>query len=196
MRLRKIQPIEAKAKKLKVCAYARVSTESFKQGSHLKTRLPHTRKNKSNPEYEFAGVYADQGISGTSENRPEFQRMMEACRIGKIDLIITKSISRFARNTLDCLNYVIELKDLEIEIIFKKENINTLDTKGAVLPTILSSLAQDESCSISENSTWGIRRQFEQDKHKMNTRHFLGYNTDEEGHLIVNRQQAKIVIRL
>jgi DNA invertase Pin-like site-specific DNA recombinase len=150
-----------------------------------------------NPDYEMVDIYADEGISGTNtKKRDDFNRMIVDCRAGKIDLIITKSISRFARNTLDCLNYVRELKDLGIGIIFEKENINTLDAKGEVLLTILSSLAQDESRSISENSTWGIRRRFEQGKHKMSTKRFLGYDTDEEGHLIVNRQQAKIVVRL
>ncbi len=101
-----------------------------------------------NPLYEYAGTYADEGISGTNtKKRDEFNRMIADCRAGKIDMIITKSISRFARNTLDCLNYVRELKDLGIGIIFEKENINTLDAKGEVLLTILSSLAQDESRS-------------------------------------------------
>lgn len=150
-----------------------------------------------NPDYELVDIYADEGISGTNtKKRDEFNRMIADCRAGKIELIITKSISRFARNTLDCLNYVRELKDLGIGIVFEKENINTLDAKGEVLLTILSSLAQDESRSISENSTWGIRRRFEQGKHKMSTKRFLGYDMDEEGHLIVNRQQAKIVVRL
>ena len=111
-------------------------------------------------------------------------------------MIITKSISRFARNTLDCLNYVRELKDLGIGIIFEKENINTLDAHGEVLLTILSSLAQDESRSISENCTWGIRRRFETGKHKMSTKRFLGYDTDETGKLVINRTQEPIVIRL
>ena len=111
-------------------------------------------------------------------------------------MIITKSISRFARNTLDCLNYVRELKDLGIGIIFEKENINTLDVKGEVLLTILSSLAQDESRSISENCTWGIRRRFETGKHKMSTKRFLGYDTDETGKLVINRTHEPIVIRL
>lgn len=110
--------------------------------------------------------------------------------------IITKSISRFARNILDCLNYVRELKDLGVGIIFEKENINTLDAKGEVLLTILSSLAQDESRSISENCTWGIRRRFETEKHKMSTKRFLGYDTDEEGKLVINREQEPIVVRL
>lgn len=145
----------------------------------------------------MADIYADEGISGTNtKKRDDFNRMIADCRAGKIDLIITKSISRFARNTLDCLNYVRELKELGIGITFEKENINTLDAKGEVLLTILSSLAQDESRSISENCTWGIRRRFEQGQHKMSTKRFLGYDTDEDGKLIVNPQQAKIVVRL
>ena len=150
-----------------------------------------------NPDYEMVDIYADEGISGTNtKKRDDFNRMIADCRAGKIDLIITKSISRFARNTLDCLNYVRELKDLGNGIIFEKENINTLDAKGEVLLTILSSLAQDESSSISENSTWGIRRRFEQGQHKMSTKRFFGYDSDEEENLIVNRPQAKIVIKL
>ena len=150
-----------------------------------------------NPLYEYAGTYADEGISGTNtKKRDEFNRMIVDCRAGKIDMIITKSISRFARNTLDCLNYVRELKDLGIGIIFEKENINTLDAKGEVLLTILSSLAQDESRSISENCTWGIRRRFETGKHKMSTKRFLGYDTDETGKLVINRTHEPIVIRL
>ena len=149
------------------------------------------------PLYEYAGTYADEGISATNtKKRDEFKRMIADCRAGKIDMIITKSISRFARNTLDCLNYVRELKKLSIGIIFEKENINTLDTKGEVLLTILSSLAQDESRSISENSTWGMRRRFEKGQHKMSTKRFLGYNTDEDGKLVINRKQAQIVTRL
>ncbi len=122
--------------------------------------------------------------------------MIQDCREGKIDLIITKSISRFARNTLDCLNYVRELKEKGIAIRFEKENIDTMDAKGEVLLTILSSLAQDESRSISENCTWGIRRRFERGQFKMSTKRFLGYDCDEDGKLKVNRQQAKIVVRL
>lgn len=122
--------------------------------------------------------------------------MIEDCKAGKIDIIITKSISRFARNTLDCLNYVRMLKELGIEIIFEKENIRTLDSKGEVLLTILSSLAQDESRSISENSTWGIRRKFEQGKVSVNYTKFLGYEKGENGGLVINEKQAKIVRRV
>ena len=175
-----------------------MSTDQEEQLSSYENQMRYyTELITRNPDYEMVDIYADEGISGTNtKKRDEFNRMIADCRAGKIDLIITKSISRFARNTLDCLNYVRELKDLGIGIIFEKENINTLDAKGEVLLTILSSLAQDESRSISENSTWGIRRRFEQGKHKMSTKRFLGYDSDEEGHLIVNRQQAKIVVRL
>lgn len=175
-----------------------MSTDQEKQLSSYENQMRYyTELITRNPDYEMVDIYADEGISGTNtKKRDDFNRMIADCRAGKIDLIITKSISRFARNTLDCLNYVRELKDLGIGIIFEKENINTLDAKGEVLLTILSSLAQDESRSISENSTWGIRRRFEQGKHKMSTKRFLGYDSDEEGHLIVNRQQAKIVVRL
>jgi len=111
-------------------------------------------------------------------------------------MIITKSISRFARNTLDCLNYVRQLKELGIGILFEKENINTLDSKGEVLLSILSSLAQDESRFISENSQWGIRRRFEQGKLHVNHTKFLGYDKDEKGNLIINKEQAKLVRRI
>ncbi|ACV63051.1 Recombinase [Desulfofarcimen acetoxidans DSM 771] len=151
----------------------------------------------NHPDYEFAGIFADEGISGTNtKKREQFNKLIEDCKAGKIDMIITKSISRFSRNTLDCLNYVRQLKDLGIGVIFEKENINTLDGKGEVLLSILSSLAQDESRSISENSTWGIRRRFEQGKVTINHTKFLGYDKDEDGNLIINEKQAKIVRRI
>lgn len=190
MQVRIINQIPASAvRKKRVCAYARVSTDSRRQEDSLENQTAtYERLIKGNFEYEFVGIYADLGISGCCENRPQFQKMLERARAGKLDLIITKSILRFARNTLDCLNYVRELKDLGIGIIFEKENINTLDAKGEVLLTILSSLAQDEGRSISENCTWGIRRQFETGKHKMSTKRFLGYDADESsGKLVINR---------
>lgn len=122
--------------------------------------------------------------------------MIEDCKTRKIDMVITKSISRFARNTLDTLTYVRLLKDLGIEVFFEKENIKTLDSKGEVLLSILSSLAQDESRSISENSTWGIRRRFEQGKLHINHTKFLGYDKDKNGNLVINPKQAKIVKRI
>lgn len=145
----------------------------------------------------MAGIYADEGLSGTNtKKREQFLKMIEDCKARKVDMIITKSISRFARNTLDCLNYVRLLKDLGIGVIFEKENINTLDSKGEVLLSILSSLAQDESRSISENSTWGIRRSFEQGKLHVNHTKFLGYDKDSDGNLIIDAKQAIIVHRI
>lgn len=119
--------------------------------------------------------------------------MISDCRRKKLDLIITKSISRFSRNTLDCLIYVRELKELGIGVLFEKENINTLESKGEVLLTILSSLAQEESRSISENCAWGIRKHFEHGEFRLATTRFLGYDQDAEGKLIVNPRQASIV---
>lgn len=150
-------------RKLRVAAYCRVSTDQEEQLLSYENQVRfYTESINSNPEYECAGIYADEGISGTNtKKRDEFKRMIMDCRAGKIDRIITKSISRFARNTLDCLNYVRELKGLGIGVTFEKEAIDTLDAKGEVLLTILSSLAQDESRNISENSTWGIRKRFE-----------------------------------
>ncbi len=145
----------------------------------------------------MVGIYADEGISGTStKKREQFNKMIEDCKAGNIDLIVTKSISRFARNTLDCLQYVRLLKDLGVEIYFEKEGIWTLDSKGEVLLSILSSLAQDESRSISENSTWGIRRRFEQGKLQINHVKFLGYDKDKDGNLVINPKQAKVVRRI
>ena len=147
-----------------MAAYCRVSTDQLEQLSSYEAQVAYyTNFINNSPEYEFAGVFADEGISGTNtKKREQFNKMIDDCKAGRIDVIITKSISRFARNSLDTLNYVRQLKDLGIGVIFEKENINTLDSKGEVLLTILSSLAQDESRSISENSTWGIRRMFEQ----------------------------------
>lgn len=122
----------------------------------------YTESINSNPDYACAGIYVDEGISGTNtKKREQFNRMIEDCRAEKIDRAITKSISQFARNTQGCLNYVRELKAMGISLTFEKENIDTLDAKGEVLLTILSSLAKDESRNISENCTWGIRKRFE-----------------------------------
>lgn len=149
---------------------------------------------QSNPLYELVDIYADEGLSGTStKKRTAFNRMIKDCKDGKIDRILVKSISRFARNTLDCIRFVRELKELGIGITFEKENIDSLDTKGEVLLTILSSLAQDESRSISENATWGIRKRFERGINRQNTTKFMGYDKDENGNLIINQKQADIV---
>lgn len=181
-----------------MAAYCRVSTDHEEQLLSYENQVRYYTEFIENSDlYTTAGIYADEGISATNtKKRENFNRMIADCRKGQIDMIITKSISRFARNTLDCLNYVRELKQIGVGIIFEKENINTLDAKGEVLLTILSSLAQDESRSISENSTWGSRRRFENGEFKMSTKRFLGYDADEDGNLVINPQQAKIVERI
>lgn len=180
---------------LRVAAYCRVSTEQEEQlGSFENQVTYYTEYITNNPNYTLAGIYADEGISGTSTKRREqFMRMISDCEAGAIDLIITKSISRFARNTQDCLNYSRKLKDLGIGVIFEKEGINTMDSTGELLFTILSSLAQDESRSISENCQWGIRSLFKQGKLHLNANRFYGYDKDSDGHLVINQDQAKVV---
>ena len=182
----------------RVAAYCRVSTDQIEQLSSYDAQINYyTSYITGHEEYDFVGIYADEALSGTStKKRVQFNKMIDDCKAGKIDLIITKSISRLARNTLDCLNYVRLIKDLGIEMIFEKEHINSLDNKGEVLLSILSSLAQDESRSISENSTWGIRRRFEQGKLHINHTKFLGYDKDANGNLIINEEQAKVVRRI
>ena len=184
--------------KKRVAAYCRVSTDQEEQLSSFEAQVNYyTSYINGNQDYVLAGIYADEGISGTStKKREQFSKMIEDCMAGNIDLIVTKSISRFARNTLDCLKYVRQLKELGVEIYFEKENIRTLDNQGETLLTILSSLAQDESRSISEASTWGIRRRFEQGKLHINHAKFLGYDKDKCGNLFVNEKQAKIVRRI
>ena len=184
--------------KKRVAAYCRVSTDQEEQLSSFEAQVNYyTSYINGNQDYVMAGIYADEGISGTStKKREQFNKMIEDCMAGNIDLIVTKSISRFARNTLDCLKYVRQLKDSGVEIYFEKENIRTLDNQGETLLTILSSLAQDESRSISENSTWGIRRRFEQGRLFINATKFLGYDKNQNGNLVINEKQAKIVRRI
>jgi len=184
----------------RVCAYCRVSTAQEEQQTSYELQVTHyTDFIQQNELWEFSGIYADEGISGTSiKKRTDFLRMVQDCKDAKIDLIITKSISRFARNTLDCLNYVRMLKALPspVGIYFEKENIDTLDAKSELLLTLLSSLAQDESRSISENVRWAIQKRYQQGLVHCPTTFFLGYDNDEDGNLIINEEQAHTVRRI
>jgi site-specific DNA recombinase len=192
------QKITDKVQKIRVAAYCRVSTDSDEQESSYETQIEHyTNYIKSHPDWELAGIYADDGISGmNTKKRDEFQRMINDCNNGKIDMIITKSISRFARNTVDCLNYTRALKNKNIGVYFEKENINTLDAKGEVLMTIMASLAQQESESLSANVRLGLQFRYQQGKVQVNHNWFLGYTKDEDGHLIIDPEQAKVVKRI
>ena len=178
---------EEERPKLRVAAYCRVSTDSDEQATSYETQVEHyTSYIKKNPEWEFAGIFSDDGISGTyTKKREGFNKMIDECMDGKIDMIITKSISRFARNTLDCLKFIRQLKEKNIPVFFEKENINTMDAKGEVLLTIMASLAQQESQSLSQNVRLSI-----------NHNRFLGFTKDEDGHLIVKPDEAKVVKRI
>ena len=163
--------------KLRVAAYCRVSTDSDEQATSYDAQVEHyTEFIQKNPEWEFAGIYADDGISGTNtKKREDFNRMIDDCEAGNIDMIITKSISRFARNTLDCLKYIRQLKDKNIPVFFEKEAINTMDAKGEVLITIMASLAQQESQSLSQNVKLGLQFRYQNGQVQVNHNHFLGY---------------------
>lgn len=181
---------------LRVAAYVRVSTDLAEQTTSFEAQRDYYEKKiKESPEWMLAGIYADEGKSGTSYiHRTEFNRMMEDCRQGKIDMILTKSISRFARNTVDALNYIRELKSLNIGVSFERENIWTLDSKGEFLITLLTSLAQEESRSISENTAWGKRKAFADGKYSVGFSWFLGYDRGQnKNEFVVNQAQAQIV---
>ena len=184
--------------KLRVAAYCRVSTDSDEQATSYDAQVEHyTEFIQKNPEWEFAGIYADDGISGTNtKKREDFNRMVDDCEAGNIDMIITKSISRFARNTLDCLKYIRQLKDKNIPVFFEKEAINTMDAKGEVLITIMASLAQQESQSLSQNVKLGLQFRYQNGQVQVNHNHFLGYTKDADGNLIIDPEQAEVVKRI
>jgi DNA invertase Pin-like site-specific DNA recombinase len=152
----------------------------------------------SRPEYTLSGIFADEGVSGTDCSKQEaFLRLMEAARDGQIDLIITKSVSRFGRNTLDCLKNIRELKALGVDIFFEKENIHTLESNGELLLSLVAAIAQNESFNQSENVKWGIRRKYERGQIKsIPSGKFLGYKKDARGNLIIDDVQAAVVRRI
>lgn len=184
--------------KLRVAAYCRVSTDSEEQATSYEAQVEHyTSYIKGNADWELAGIYADDGITGTNtKKRDEFNRMIEECMAGKIDMVITKSISRFARNTLDCLKYIRQLKDKNIPVFFEKENINTMDSKGEIMLTIMASLAQQESQSLSQNVKLGIQYRYQQGEVQVNHNRFLGYTKDENKRLVIVPEEAEVVKRI
>src|SRR5690554_2763192 len=196
---RRTRNVDAEEKeKLKVAAYCRVSTDSEEQATSYEVQLEHyTTYIQNNPEWELAGIYADDGISGTNtKKREQFNKMIEDSMSGKIDMIITKSISRFARNTLDCLKYIRQLKDKEIPVFFEKEIINTMDAKGVIMLTIMASLAQQESQSLSQNVKLGIQYRYQQGEVQVNHNRFLRYTKDENKRLVIVPEEAEIVKRI
>ena len=197
MKIKRIEPESRALTKTKVCAYARVSTGSDSQENSLENQIiTYESLIKSNPKYEFVGVYADQGITGFSEKRPEFQQMINDAKAGRIDMIITKSISRFARNTVTLLRVVRELKDIGIGVLFEDNNIYTMSSEGEMMLAVLASFAQEEGRSMSENNKWACRKKFERGELMINTTRFMGYDKDEDGNLVINEAEAAIVRRI
>ena len=190
--------VKPQMKALRVAAYCRVSTLLEQQETSYETQVNYyTEIIKSNLNWKLAGIYADDGKSATStKNRSNFQAMIDDCMAGKIDMIITKSISRFARNTVDSLMNIRKLKEKNISVFFEKEGINTLEGSGELLITILSSQAQEESRNISENCHWGIVRKFESGKVIVNHKKFLGYTKDKNGDLVILPEEAELVRRI
>ena len=188
------QPINTHARR-RVAGYARVSTDSEEQLTSYEAQVDYyTKYTRSNPDWEFVDVYTDEGISAVStRGREGFNRMIEDALAGRIDLIVTKSVSRFARNTVDSLTAVRKLKEHGTEVYFEKEGIYTFDSKGELLITIMSSLAQEESRSISENVTWGQRKRFADGKVTLPYSSFLGYRKGPDGLPEIVPEEAETV---
>lgn len=184
--------------KRRVAAYARVSTSSDEQLLSIEAQKDYYPKFiASYPNWEFVGLYADEGISGTSsKRREEFNRMIADALCGKIDLIITKSISRFARNTVDTLTAIGKLKDANVEVFFEKEQIFTFDSKGEFMLTLLFSMAQEKSRSFSENVTWGQHKRMADGKYSLPYAQFLGYKKDADGKPEHVEEDAVIIRRI
>ena len=182
-------------RRLKVAAYCRVSTDQEEQESSYEAQIGYyTEKIKNNAEWTLAGIFADEGITGTqAKKRPEFMKMIRLCRQRKIDMILTKSLSRFARNTVDSLKYIRDLKALGIAVIFEKENINTLETDTEMMLTIMSCFAQAESESISKNVSWGIRQSFKNGNVPMQYARLLGYRKGDYDKPEIVPEEAEIV---
>lgn len=182
----------------RVAAYCRVSTDKEQQEHSFETQKEmYTDMIMMKPNWQMAGIYADEGITGTiAKKRPDFMRMIEDCRKGKIDLIITKSVSRFSRNNLDCLLYVRELKEMGIPIIFEKEGINTLQVSSELLITLFSGLSQAESESISMNVKIGKRQSLKNGNVPFSYKSFLGYRKGADGKPEIDEEQAVIIRRI
>ncbi len=194
----KPEVVRASKRQLRVAAYCRVSTDDEEQlTSYEAQKNYYTDKIMTNKEWTMAGIFADEGITGTSaRKRPEFLRMIRQCKQGKIDIVLTKSISRFARNTVDCLNYVRALKELGIAVIFEKENMNTLEIDSEILITILGAFAQSESESISANVRWGIRQAMKEGKATIQYKYLYGYRKGDDGKPEIIPDQAEVVRKI
>lgn len=195
MRIKVIKPTKAvHQQKKKVCAYVRVSTDSLQQEDSLENQTTYFKSFiTANPEWEFVGIYSDQGISGYKENRPGFQKMIEDARAGNIDLIVVKSISRFARNTETVLKFTRELKSIGVGIFFELQNINTLSGAGELMLTILAAFAQAESEGASANAKMTYKRKFESGIPAHGLESTFGYKANAQGDIVVDEEKAAVV---
>lgn len=195
MRIKVIKPTKAvQQQKKKVCAYVRVSTDSLQQEDSLENQTTYFKGFiTANPEWEFVGTYSDQGISGYKENRPGFQKMIEDARAGNIDLIVVKSISRFARNTETVLKFTRELKSIGVGIFFELQNINTLSGAGELMLTILAAFAQAESEGASANAKMTYKRKFESGIPAHGLESTFGYKANAQGDIVVDEEKAAVV---
>ena len=184
-------------KKKRVAAYCRVSTDKAEQEESFETQIAaYERLIQDNPQWEYAGIYADEGKSATStKHRPEFQRMIADALDEKIDMILVKSISRFSRNIVDCQTYVEKLREKGVSVWFERENIDSLNPACSMMFSLLAAIAQDESRSISENVKWAVARRFERGEYKIGNSQVLGYDADEHGKPVPNND-AWIVRRI
>ena len=187
-----------KYRQKKVAAYCRVSTDSEEQlVSYANQKKVYTEMIASRKDWCFAGLFADEGKSGTrADKRPEFNKMINDCLAGKIDYIITKSVSRFARNTVDCLDYVRMLKSKGIGVYFEEQQIDTLKTDSELYLVIYAGFAQSESESISKNITWSVRKKFEEGTPVFIYKRFLGYKKGADGEPEIVPSEAAIVERI
>ena len=185
-------------RQLRVAAYCRVSTDDEEQlTSYEAQKNYYTDKIMTNPNWTMAGIFADEGITGTSaRKRPEFLKMIRRCRQKKIDLVLVKSISRFARNTVDCLNYIRALRQLGIAVVFEKENINTLESDSEMIITMMGAFAQAESESMSQNIRWGKRQAMREGKVNMHYERLYAYEKGEDGNPKIIPEQAEVVRRI
>lgn len=201
-KVRKIEPVKQRVilelqPKKRVCAYCRVSTDSREQQNSFSAQVEYYKSYiGKRDDWEYSGIYADEARSGTQvKKRDEFLRMIKDCEDGKIDMIITKSVTRFARNTVDSIEAIRKLKALGIGVYFEKEHMDTLSEKSEQMLTILSSLAQGEAESISTNNKWAVKKRFQDGTFKLSTPAY-GYIKGEDGNLIIKEEEAKIVRRI
>lgn len=197
MQINIIEGRQEQKKKLKVCAYCRVSTDADEQENSLENQIRHYKDAiQSNPEYEYVGVYSDFAISGFKEKRPGLQQMLADARAGKIDLILTKSVSRFARNTTIVLQATRELKELNVGVFFELQNINTLSGEGELMLTILSAFAQAESESGSVGAKMVYQRKYEQGIPVQYLERSYGYTKNAKGEYVPEPSEAKWVKKI